>query len=83
VGFDPELSTVWILEGLMYYLHDLQAKEVLRSIPEKSRGDAVLLADFMNECSMGLSHEMNSNFQFYSDWLEELSKNTKSDGAAK
>lgn len=71
-GFDPQLSTVWILEGLLYYLPDLQAKEVLRSIPERSRGDAVFLADFMNECSTGLSRELNSNFQFYSDWPEEL-----------
>lgn len=71
-GFDSELSTVWILEGLLYYLHDPQAKELLRTIPEKSRGHAVLLADFMNECSTGMSHELNSNFQFYSDWPEEL-----------
>eukprot|EP01018_Ginkgo_biloba_P001444 Gb_12071 [translate_table: standard] len=72
VGFLPHRSTVWILEGILYYLHDLHAKEVLRSISEKCHGDTILLADFMNECSTGLSHELKSNFQFYSDWPEEL-----------
>lgn len=71
-GFLPRHNTVWILEGLLYYFDDARAKEVLRSISDKSEGHAVLLADFMNEGSISLSQELKCNFQFYSDWPEEL-----------
>eukprot|EP00252_Welwitschia_mirabilis_P005260 TRINITY_DN1575_c0_g1_i1.p1 TRINITY_DN1575_c0_g1~~TRINITY_DN1575_c0_g1_i1.p1 ORF type:complete len:212 (-),score=7.22 TRINITY_DN1575_c0_g1_i1:324-959(-) len=72
-GFDPARNTVWLLEGLLYYLADTEAREVLKTIPARCReGQAVLLADFMNECTVGLSAELKSNFQFYSDWPEHL-----------
>ncbi|GLJ29642.1 hypothetical protein SUGI_0584470 [Cryptomeria japonica] len=71
-GFVPQHNTVWILEGILYYLHDLNAREVLRLISEKCQGSTILLADFMNECSTNLPHELKSNFHFYSDWPEEL-----------
>lgn len=71
-GFLPRLNTVWILEGLLYYLPALHAHHLLRSISANCHADALLLADFMNEGSMSLSQDLKLNFQFYSDWPEEL-----------
>ncbi|KAH9300310.1 hypothetical protein KI387_011893, partial [Taxus chinensis] len=71
-GFLPHHNTVWILEGILYYLHDLNAKDVLSSISHKCKAHSILLADFMNECSTNLPHELKTNFHFYSDWPEEL-----------
>lgn len=53
VGFNPELSTIWILEGLLYYLHDLQDKEVLRSIPKKFQGHKGVVNEFVLNLARG------------------------------
>lgn len=69
-GFIPEKNTVWILEGLLYYLSDADAIQVLKTIAAHcSLTPTVLLADFMNKPSITLS---NPNFQFYSDWPDQL-----------
>ncbi|XP_047322276.1 putative S-adenosyl-L-methionine-dependent methyltransferase Mvan_0910 [Impatiens glandulifera] len=69
-GFSPEKKTVWILEGILYYLTDAKAMEVLKIIADNSAiGETVLLADFMNKPSTMLS---SSVFHFYCDWPEEL-----------
>lgn len=69
-GFMPEKNTVWVLEGILYYLTDSQATEVLKIIADKcSVTHTVLLADFMNKPSTSLS---NSIFHFYSDWPDHL-----------
>ncbi|KAL4187818.1 hypothetical protein AMTRI_Chr09g21140 [Amborella trichopoda] len=67
-GFIPQMKTIWILEGILYYLHHIQALEVLRSIGANcSLTHTVLLADFMNK---SLSEE--PKYHFYSDWPEHL-----------
>ncbi|KAJ8621116.1 hypothetical protein MRB53_029645 [Persea americana] len=69
-GFVLERNTVWVLEGILYYLSDLHAMQVLNSIAANCTSThTVLLADFMNKSSTTLSH---STFHFYSDWPDHL-----------
>ncbi|KAJ1384946.1 putative S-adenosyl-L-methionine-dependent methyltransferase [Sesbania bispinosa] len=69
-GFLPQKSTVWILEGILYYLTQSHAMQVLRILANNCvLTHTVLLADFMNKPSTTLS---NSAFQFYSDWPDHL-----------
>ncbi|OAY22796.1 putative S-adenosyl-L-methionine-dependent methyltransferase MAB_0213c [Manihot esculenta] len=69
-GFVLEKNTVWILEGVLYYLSHSHAVQVLKIIADKcALAHTVLLADFMNKPSTTLS---NSIFHFYSDWPDQL-----------
>ncbi|EYU45159.1 hypothetical protein ABFS82_03G058800 [Erythranthe guttata] len=69
-GFEPKKSTVWILEGILYYLSHAHAAEVLNIIAEKCNlTKTVLLADFMNKQATTLS---SSTFRFYCDWPDQL-----------
>ncbi|KAF8024329.1 hypothetical protein BT93_F1498 [Corymbia citriodora subsp. variegata] len=69
-GYMPERNTVWVLEGLLYYLPQSHAMQVLKMIADKcNHTKTVLLADFMNKPSTTLS---SSTFQFYSDWPDHL-----------
>jgi methyltransferase (TIGR00027 family) len=71
-GFDSNQHTVWILEGLIYYLKEAEAKSLLEVISSKCRKDSVLLADFMNESSTHLGKDLKTKFYFHSDWPEQL-----------
>ncbi|GKV29910.1 hypothetical protein SLEP1_g38784 [Rubroshorea leprosula] len=69
-GFVLEKSTVWVLEGILYYLSQSHAMQVLKVIADKcALTETVLLADFMNKPSTMLC---NSVFHFYSDWPDHL-----------
>ncbi|CAN6450585.1 unnamed protein product [Victoria cruziana] len=69
-GFSRQKGTVWVLEGILYYLQEPDAMHVLRCIAANCGvAPTVLLADFMNQHSTSLSR---SAFHFYSDWPEEL-----------
>ncbi|GFS46497.1 leucine carboxyl methyltransferase [Actinidia rufa] len=69
-GFVPEKNTVWVLEGILYYLSHSNAMEVLKIIADNCTiAHTVLLADFMNKPSTTLS---GSIFHFYSDWPDHL-----------
>ncbi|KAL8514381.1 hypothetical protein ACS0TY_013477 [Phlomoides rotata] len=69
-GFEPNKSTVWILEGILYYLTHTNAMKVLKIIAEKCNlTNTVLLADFMNKQATTLS---SSTFHFFCDWPDEL-----------
>lgn len=69
-GFLPQKSTVWILEGILYYLAQSNAMQLLRILANSCHlTHTVILADFMNKSSTTLS---NSVFQFYSDWPDHL-----------
>ncbi|CAN1835794.1 Putative S-adenosyl-L-methionine-dependent methyltransferase Mvan_0910 [Linum perenne] len=69
-GFEPEKKTVWVLEGILYYLSHSHALQVLNTIADKcSLAHTVLLADFMNKPSTTMS---SSLFHFYSDWPDDL-----------
>ncbi|XAR61767.1 hypothetical protein NMG60_11016279 [Bertholletia excelsa] len=69
-GFVPEKNTIWVLEGILYYLSNSNAMEVLKIIADSCNlTRTVLLADFMNKPSTTLSSSM---FNFYSDWPDHL-----------
>ncbi|KAG7536745.1 putative S-adenosyl-L-methionine-dependent methyltransferase [Arabidopsis suecica] len=69
-GFLPDINTVWVLEGILYYLSHTEAMQVLKLIADKcAQTSTVLLADFMNKPSATLP---NSVFHFYSDWPDQL-----------
>ncbi|XP_010442122.1 PREDICTED: uncharacterized protein LOC104760686 isoform X1 [Camelina sativa] len=69
-GFLPDINTVWVLEGILYYLSHTEAMQVLKLIAQKCAvTSTVLLADFMNKPSATLP---NSVFHFYSDWPDQL-----------
>ncbi|PIA52656.1 hypothetical protein AQUCO_01000491v1 [Aquilegia coerulea] len=69
-GFIPGRKTVWVLEGILYYLSHIDAVQVLKTIAaDCTLTHTVLLADFMNKSSTTLSH---STFHFYSDWPDHL-----------
>lgn len=69
-GFEPKKNTVWILEGILYYLSHSDAMKVLNIIAEKCNiTHTVLLADFMNKQATALS---SSTYHFYCDWPDEL-----------
>ncbi|GFP98434.1 putative S-adenosyl-l-methionine-dependent methyltransferase rha1_ro00605 [Phtheirospermum japonicum] len=69
-GFEPNKCTVWILEGILYYLSHSHAVKVLQIIADKCNlTNTVLLADFMNKQATMLS---SSTFRFYCDWPDQL-----------
>lgn len=69
-GFNPDKKTVWILEGIIYYLPHAEAMQALQSIAAQcALTNTILLADFMNKSSVSLSDSM---FHFYSDWPDHL-----------
>lgn len=69
-GFVPEKSTVWVLEGILYYLSHSHAMDVLKIIADNCPlTQTVLLADFMNKPSTTLSSTM---YHFHSDWPDHL-----------
>ncbi|KAJ3670066.1 hypothetical protein LUZ60_010390 [Juncus effusus] len=71
-GFSPETNTIWLLEGILYYLSQNDAMQVLEAIANnmcKPTVRTALLADFMNKSAITLSNEM---YHFYSDWPDEL-----------
>lgn len=69
-GLTLNTNTVWVLEGILYYLSHSNAMEVLKIIANNcTSAHTVLLADFMNKQSTTMS---SSNFHFYSDYPDEL-----------
>lgn len=69
---DVAAPTIWVLEGLLYYLKDAEARALLCRIARSCATGTLILADFMNEFSTHLSTELQTKFYFHSDWPEEL-----------
>uniref|UniRef100_A0ACD5X860 Uncharacterized protein n=1 Tax=Avena sativa TaxID=4498 RepID=A0ACD5X860_AVESA len=64
-GYVPERNTIWVLEGILYYLHHVHAMQVLETIAAcRTSAYTVLLADFMNRNATTLSQTM---YHFYHD----------------
>ncbi|XP_051124017.1 uncharacterized protein LOC127246603 [Andrographis paniculata] len=69
-GFESKKNTVWILEGIIYYLSQSDAMKVLKIIAENcSLTNTVLLADFMNKQATALSRD---TYPFHCDWPDQL-----------
>ncbi|XP_020095227.1 uncharacterized protein LOC109714904 [Ananas comosus] len=70
-GFNPNKTAVWVLEGILYYLPQHNAMNVLESIAANcALARMTLLADFMNKSSLSLSN--SGTYHFYSDWPDHL-----------
>jgi methyltransferase (TIGR00027 family) len=55
-GYVPERNTIWVLEGIIYYLHNAPAMHVLETVAAScTSASTVLLADFMNKNATSLS----------------------------
>ncbi|KAF0928894.1 hypothetical protein E2562_010744 [Oryza meyeriana var. granulata] len=64
-GYVPERNTIWVLEGILYYLRHVHAMQVLETIVAcRASVHTVLLADFMNKNAVSLSQTM---YHFYHD----------------
>ncbi|KAL6636840.1 hypothetical protein ACP70R_024412 [Stipagrostis hirtigluma subsp. patula] len=64
-GYVPERSTIWVLEGIIYYLHHAHAMRVLETIAaSRISASTIILADFMNKNATLLSPGM---YHFYHD----------------
>lgn len=64
-GYIPERNTIWVLEGILYYLQHADAMQVLETIAGcRTSACTVLLADFMNKNATALSQTM---YHFYHD----------------
>lgn len=64
-GYVSERNTIWVLEGILYYLHNVHAMQVLETIAAcRTSACTVLLADFMNKNAASLSQTM---YHFYHD----------------
>lgn len=69
-GFMPEINTVWVVEGSLYYLSHTEAMQVMKVEAEKCVvSNTLLLPDCMNKPSATLP---NSVFHFYNDWPDQL-----------
>ncbi|CAN4122843.1 unnamed protein product [Withania somnifera] len=69
-GLKQNKNTVWVLEGILYYLSHSNAMEVLKTIANNCNfAHTVLLADFMNKQSTTMA---SSTFHFYSDYPDQL-----------
>ncbi|KAJ9186585.1 hypothetical protein P3X46_002137 [Hevea brasiliensis] len=69
-GFVSEKNTVWVPEGILYYLSHSHPMQVLKIIAEKcALAHTVLLADFMHKPSTTLS---SSIFHFYCNSPDHL-----------
>jgi methyltransferase (TIGR00027 family) len=55
-GYVTERNTIWVLEGIIYYLHNAPAMQVLETIAAScTSASTVLLGDFMNKNATSLS----------------------------
>ncbi|OIT21041.1 PREDICTED: uncharacterized protein LOC109219410 [Nicotiana attenuata] len=69
-GLELKKNTVWVLEGILYYLSHSHAMEVLNVIANNcASAHTVLLADFMNKQATKMC---SSIFHFYCDWPDLL-----------
>lgn len=51
-GFRPEVPTLWLIEGLLYFLDGTQLQALLRDLSELSAPASWILADFVTESSL-------------------------------
>lgn len=47
-GFQPNIPTAWLMEGLLYYLHETEVHQLLDKITQLSAAGSCLGADFLN-----------------------------------
>ena len=72
-GFEPEKPTLWLLEGLLYYLSEIEVKRLLTTISELSAIGSCLGADLVNvKLSQDNGDELSKHWRYGSDEPEKL-----------
>jgi methyltransferase (TIGR00027 family) len=61
-GFQANLPTVWLMEGLLYYLHEAEVHELLKTISQLSATGSCLGADLLNTYAVGSSKDMVAKY---------------------
>jgi methyltransferase (TIGR00027 family) len=70
-GYQPNLSSVWLLEGLLMYLTERQVRQLLQTISQLTNGDSYLGLDLVNVKGME-SEPYKGYFRSGFDFPEEL-----------
>lgn len=51
-GYDPELPSTWLLEGLLYYLREREVHKTLESVSALSAPGSLIAADLVNAAAL-------------------------------
>ncbi|RDG37821.1 class I SAM-dependent methyltransferase [Streptomyces corynorhini] len=66
-GYDPGLPSVWVLEGLLYYLPEAEVRRLLTRIAAFSAPGSAVAADLVNSVALTLPH-MKPLLDVFADW---------------
>nr|MDT0663437.1 SAM-dependent methyltransferase [Micromonospora sp. DSM 115978] len=66
-GFQPDQPSVWLLEGLLYYLPEERVRELLGRIRAVAAPGSRVLADLVNEAALTLPN-MQNLLKVFADW---------------
>ena len=73
-GFEPKSPSIWLLEGLLYYLSESDVKTLLQHITNLSAEGSFLGADLVNEKMRQFSKPKNSQDQKWKSACDEPEK---------
>jgi methyltransferase (TIGR00027 family) len=66
-GYDPDRPSVWLLEGLLYYIRDADADRLLGRIAAVSAPGSHIAADLVNAAALRLPH-MRPLLDVFAGW---------------
>jgi methyltransferase (TIGR00027 family) len=68
-GFDANQPTAWLVEGLLYYFHELQVEAFLGQVARSSAPGSVLAADLVNSTGVDGTHPLTKSMaSIYDRW---------------
>ncbi|MFJ6701105.1 class I SAM-dependent methyltransferase [Streptomyces sp. NPDC091272] len=66
-GYDPEVPSTWLLEGLLYYIPEADTHRILRRIAAISAPGSRIAADIVNSAALTLPH-MRGLLDVFEGW---------------
>ncbi|MFJ6728536.1 class I SAM-dependent methyltransferase [Streptomyces sp. NPDC091281] len=66
-GYDPALPSVWVLEGLLYYLPEAEVRGLLTRIAAFTAPGSAVAADLVNTTALTLPH-MKPLLDVFAEW---------------
>lgn len=66
-GYDPTVPSTWLLEGLLYYIPELDAHRILERVAAISAPGSRIAADIVNSAALTLPH-MRPLLDVFSGW---------------
>ena len=66
-GFDPDLPSVWLLEGLLYYIPEADSRQMLKRVATLSAPGSRIAADLVNDAALTLP-DMQRLLKVFADW---------------